>query len=93
MELPKSPQKPEEPQESTSGRVALDGAVSLFLRLWSYGSAAQPPSGVALEHDPEIAELIRNVIGDNHGAIAEWQPELLSSRFDNPAHALSAAKM
>ena len=100
MELPKLPQQPEdqkddqqqEQRESASEQVGLDGGVSLFLRLWSYGGPSQPPSGVALDHDPEIAELLRSLIRDGHGVIAEWQTELLSSRFDNPAHALSAAK-
>ncbi len=92
MELPKPPLSRLEPNESASQRVALEGSVSLFLRLWSYGGPSQPPSGLALKQDPEIAELIGNVIGENHGVITEWQPELLSSCFDNPLHALSAAK-
>jgi serine/threonine-protein kinase len=92
MELPKSSQNQVEPHESASDRVALDGGVSLFLRLWSYGGPSQPPIGLALEKDAEIAELLRSVIRDSQGTIAEWQLELLSSRFDNPLHALSAAK-
>jgi serine/threonine-protein kinase len=92
MELPKSQPSRLEPNESASERVALEGSVSLFLRLWSYGGPSQPPSGLALQRDPEIAELICSVIGESHGVITEWQPELLASCFDNPLHALSAAK-
>ncbi|MGO9088869.1 MAG: protein kinase domain-containing protein [Candidatus Sulfotelmatobacter sp.] len=66
--------------------------MSLFLRLWSYGGPSQPPSGLALKQDPEIAELICGVIRESHGVITEWQPELLSSSFGDPLHALSAAK-
>jgi serine/threonine protein kinase len=92
MELPKSPSKPLEPHQAASERVALDGPVALFLRLWSYGGPSQPPDGLALEQDPEIAELIRTVIRDSRGAIAGWQPELLCARFDSPSQALLAAK-
>jgi serine/threonine protein kinase len=92
MELPKSPSKPLEPREAASEHAALDGPVALFLRLWSYGGPSQPPDGLALEQDPEIAELIRAVIGDSHGAIVGWQPELLCARFDSPSQALLAAK-
>ncbi|SPF38919.1 putative Mitogen-activated protein kinase kinase kinase [Candidatus Sulfotelmatobacter kueseliae] len=92
MELPKPPQSRLEQNESASERVTLEGSVVLFLRLWSYGGPSQPPSGLALKQDPEIAELIRSVIRESHGVTTEWQPELLSSCFDNPLHALSAAK-
>jgi serine/threonine protein kinase len=92
MDLPKSPQTRPEVHEAASDRVVLDESVSLFLRLWSYGGPSQPPSGLALEQDPEIPALIRAVIHESHGVIAEWQSELLASRFANPSHALSAAK-
>ena len=91
MELPKAPQNVQ-PSESASDRIAVEGSVSLFLRLWSYGGPSQPPNGLALERDPEIAELIRSVISDSHGTIAAWQPELLSAQFDNASQALLAAK-
>lgn len=91
MELPKSPPNRLEPQEPAD-RAALDGTVALFLRLWSYGGPSQPPNGLGLEQDPQIAEFIRSIIRDSRGAIAEWQAELLSARFDNPSQALLAAK-
>src|SRR6266851_6991662 len=92
MELTESPQNRREQYDSASEREPLGGSVSLFLRLWSYGGPSQPPSGLALEQDPEIAELIRRIVRDGKGAIVERQPELLSARFDSALHALSAAK-
>jgi serine/threonine-protein kinase len=92
MELTKSPQNRREQYDSASERETLGGSVSLFLRLWSYGGPSQPPTGLALEQDPEIAGLIHRIIRDGKGAIAERQPELLSARFDSALHALSAAK-
>jgi serine/threonine-protein kinase len=92
MESSESEQNRLEKKESASDRETLVGSVSLFLRLWSYGGSLQPPSGLALEQDPEIPELIRGIIRDAKGEIAEWQPELLSARFDNPFHAISTAK-
>jgi serine/threonine protein kinase len=92
MEWPKTPNFRVEPQESASKQAASGGSVSLFLRLWSYGGPSEPPSSLALDQDPRIRELIRSVIGESHGVIAEWRPELLSSRFDDAFRALSAAK-
>ena len=92
MELSDSPQNRLEKNASASDRESLGGSVALFLRLWSYGGPLQPPSGLALEQDPEIPELIRGIIRDGKGVIAEWQPELLSARFDNALQAISVAK-
>src|SRR3981081_1691728 len=92
MELSKSLQNRFEQHESASERESLGSNVSLFLRLWSYGGASQPLSGLALEQDPEMAELLRSIIRDGKGAIAQRQPELLSARFDTALHALSTAK-
>jgi len=93
MESPKSPQNRPAPDDSASDEATVDGQISLFLRLWSYGGPKQPPCGLALEQDPEIAQLLKTVIRDSHGEIVEWQPELLSARFANALHALSAAKV
>jgi serine/threonine protein kinase len=92
MELSGSPQNRREQYDSPSDRETLGGGVSLFLRLWSYGGPSQPPNGLALEQYPEIAELVRRIVRDGKGAIAERQPELLSARFDSALHALLAAK-
>ena len=64
----------------------------LFVRLWSYGGPVQSPTGLALEEDPEIVELLRGVIRDGHGVIRERQPELWSARFDGDLQALSTAR-
>lgn len=92
MEFSESPQNRLEKNASASDRETPGGGVSLFLRLWSYGGRLQPPIGLALEQDPEIPELIRDIIRDGKGVMAEWQSELLSARFDNALHAISAAK-
>ncbi len=92
MEFSESLQNRREQIDSASDREALGGSVSLFLRLWSYCGPSQPQNGLPLEQDAEVAELIRGVIRDGKGAIAECQPELWSACFDNALHALSAAK-
>ena len=86
------PQKRSEQHASASADESLGGSVSLFLRLWSYGGPSQPLSGLALEQDPEIAELIRAIIRDSNAVAAVQQTELLTARFDNPVQALAAAK-
>lgn len=92
MELPKSPQHSPEPQERTAEQESFVGEVSLFLRAWSYGGPSQPPIGLALEQDPEIATLIRDTVRETKGRITEHQPELWCAHFDDALHALSAAK-
>jgi len=91
MELPKSPQNLEL-RESASDGEKLDGRVALFLRLWSYGGPAQPPTGLAPEQDPEIATLIQDIVGEGAGEIGERLPELWSAHFADAAHALATAK-
>src|SRR5258708_37325439 len=86
MELTGSPQNRREQYDSPSERETPGGSVSLFLRLWSYGGPSQPPSGLALEQDPEVAELIRRIILTGKGATVEHQPELLSARLDGAFH-------
>ena len=61
-------------------------------RLWSYGSPTLPPSGLVVEQDAEIAELIHEIVVEGKGKIAQRQPELWSARFDDSPHALSTAK-
>jgi len=92
MEFSESLQNRREQFDSASDRETLGGSVSLFLRLWSYCGPSQPPNGLALEQDPEVAELIRGIIREGQGTIAECQPELWSARFEDALHALSTAK-
>jgi len=92
MEQPKSPQNLDQ-RESASNAEMLDGSVSLFLRLWSYGGPSHPPTGLAPEQDPEIATLIQNIVADGKGQIAERLPELWSAHFADAPHALSTAKI
>ena len=91
MNLPKSSKLLEE-YKSASNRENLDGSVSLFLRLWTYAGPSQLPSGLALDQDPEVADLIRSIVRYGKGAIAQWMPELLTARFDDVFAALSTAK-
>jgi len=91
MELPKS--SPDSAQdESAAPGGALDGSVSLFLRLWTYGGPTTPPSGLVLEQDAEIAGLIQEIVSEGNGKIARRQPELWSAHFADALHALSAAR-
>ena len=92
MEQPKSPENLDQ-RESASNAEMLDGSVSLFLRLWSYGGPSQPPTGLAPEQDPEIATLIQNIVAEGKGQIADRLPELWSAHFDDAPHALSTAKI
>ncbi len=92
MDLPTPPQNSPELQEGSIEGESLEGGISLFLRLWSYGGPTLPPSGLALEQDAEIAELIQEIVAEGRGKIAQRQPELWSARFHDSPHALSTAK-
>jgi serine/threonine protein kinase len=92
MELPTPPQISAEAQEQSIEDESLEGGISLFLRLWSYGGPTLPPSGLVVEQDAEIAELIQEIVVEGKGKIAQRQPELWSARFDDSPHALSTAK-
>src|SRR4029077_4266171 len=93
MELPTPPQNSPEPQERTPEPAASAGSVSLFLRLWSYGAPATPPSGLILGQEAEISGMIQEIIREGNGNIANRQPELWSAHFEGALHALSAAKI
>ncbi len=93
MELPTPPQNSPEPQERTPEREASAGSVSLFLRLWSYGTPTTPPSGLVLGQEADISGLIQEIILEGNGAIANRQPELWSAHFEDALYALSAAKI
>lgn len=92
MELSESQHNRYEENESASNRETPGGRVSLFLRLWGYRGPEQPPSGLTLQQDPEIPELIRTIVHEGKGVIAEQQAELLCARFDNALQAVKAAK-
>lgn len=93
MELPTPPQNSAEPQERSIEEESLEGGISLFLRLWSYGGPTLPPSGLVVEQDAEIAALIQEIVAEGKGKIARRQPELWSARFNDSPHALSTAIM
>ncbi len=91
MELPKSPENQTDDHASVAKTMMNDG-VLLFLRLWTYGGPSQPPSGLVLSQDPEVAALIEEIVRDGRGEIAERQEELWSAHFAEPANALLTAK-
>jgi len=92
MQEPSSPENMPASPPSHSDAEALEGRVSLFLRLWTYGGPSQPPSGLVLAQDPEISALLQETIREGQGQIAEQQPELWCGHFDDALHALTAAK-
>lgn len=92
MVSPNSLQSRVDEHKSTSKGQDLDGGVRLFLRLWSYGGPSQPPSGLALDQDQEIAGMLSAVIRDGQGVMAGQQAELWSVRFESDLQALSTAK-
>jgi len=92
MEASHSPQNPEPERASVSDKSRPDACVSLFLRLWTNGGPSQPPIGLTLAADPDIAGLIEEIVRDNKGEIAQCKPELWSAGFADAAQALSAAK-
>jgi hypothetical protein len=93
MELPRSSGNSAETRESAREQKAPGGSVSLFVRVWSYGGPSQPPSGLRLEQDAEIAALIRDIAREGNGRVADQQPELWCAHFDDALHAVSAAKL
>ena len=92
MEVPNSPQKSEPERASVSSELGHDESVWLFLRLWTYGGPSQPPIGLTLAGDPDIASLIDEIVRHSNGEIAQRQSELWSAQFTDATHALLAAK-
>src|SRR5262249_37401294 len=91
-ELPDSKQRRLEEKDGAPEQEAPDRRVSLFVRLWTYGGPWQPLSAVALDQDPELNDLISNLITEGRGKITERGAEILEARFHAPFYALSTAK-
>src|SRR5215471_3281952 len=77
--------------ERDSARENHGAAATLRMRLWAYGSQ-QKLSDLSLTEDRPVAELVRNVIAESQGTIAEELQNVVTAKFDDPLHALSAAK-
>jgi len=92
MERPNSTPNQTGSRESLSKEETPDAAVSLFLRLWSYGGPAQPPIGLVLQQDPEVGTIIHEIVREGSGQIAACEPELWTAHFADAAHALATAK-
>lgn len=93
MELPDTTQLRLEKKKDAPDQETPNAGASLFVRLWAYGGPGQQLSGLVLEGDPEVAEMVRILIVGCHGQITDRWPEGLVARFSNPLYALSAAKM
>src|SRR5215813_4167345 len=91
-ELPDSKQGRLEEKDGAPEQEAPDRSVSLFVRLWTYGGPWQPLSAVALDQDPELNDLISDLITEGRGKITEPGAEILEARFHAPFYALSTAK-
>ena len=59
--------------------------------LWAYGSQ-QKLNDLSLTEDKPVAELVGKVIAESQGTICEERQNIVAARFDDPLHALSAAK-
>lgn len=92
MDVPKSTQESNGGLAKASEGTPLAAGVSVFVRVWSYGGPSQPPMGLKLAQDEEIATLLREIVREGTGQIADQQPELWCAHFDDAIHALSAAK-
>src|SRR5437867_1964374 len=92
MELPDSTEVRLKKQKAALEQETPNGGVSLFVRLWTYAGPSQQFSGLALDEDSELAELIRSLITDGKGQITEQRGGMLVARFTYPLFALAAAK-
>jgi len=90
--VPKSPQESNGRLAHESEGIPLAACVSVFVRVWSYGGPSQPPIGLKLAQDEEIATLLREIVREGNGEIGDQQPELWCAQFGDAIHALSAAK-
>jgi serine/threonine-protein kinase len=69
-----------------------EGGASLFVRLWTFGEQGKDPDTLLLDKDPEVSELLCNLVRDGRGQVVRHAAEGLTAFFDNPLYALSAAK-
>src|SRR5579864_6018217 len=74
------------PEPSTS-----DGGAFLFVRLWTYSGPEQPLGGLRLDQDPEIVDLVKDII-ISKARVIDQQPEMLAVHFTDAVQALSTAK-
>jgi serine/threonine-protein kinase len=81
-----------ENHEPSPEQAVPEGSASFLVRLWAYGGPGQPLSSLAIDSDPEVAELIRSLITEGQGRIMEQGDETLLACFHSPLHALAAAK-
>src|SRR5262249_15016424 len=93
LNLSDSPQSRVDKQDAASKQATLAGSVALSLRLWTYGGPDQPLTGLVLEDDPQIAEMLRTIVGSSKGKLVTVKhSELLTAYFENGLQALSTAK-
>jgi serine/threonine protein kinase len=92
MKLPDTTQARLENQERAREGAEPNEGASFFVHLWAYGGAKQQLSGLTLDSEPDVAELVFNFLTEAHGQVTERWPKGLVARFDHPLFALSAAK-
>jgi len=86
--IPGSTQDRESARESRQ----QGATAALRMRLWAYGGPQARLSDLVWSEDKPVAELIRNIIREGQGSVAEEQPNMVVAHFGDPLHALSAAK-
>jgi eukaryotic-like serine/threonine-protein kinase len=92
MKLPDTTQARLENHERAREGAEPNESASFFVHLWAYGGAKQQLSGLTLDSEPDVAELVFNFLTEAHGQVTERWPKGLVARFDHPLFALSAAK-
>ena len=90
--MTESPQNRPEANESACRADSVCSGVSLHLCVWAYGGPFQPLSALALDREPEIASVIRDIIRNGAGTHPEQSADFFSARFANALDATSTAK-
>jgi len=91
MESPQTPHLPSERDTAEVGPYA-GPSVSLCARLWEYRGPQEKLAELDWGADEVVANLIREVLRDGQGKIADLRGNVLISHFENPFNALAAAK-
>lgn len=84
---PGSPKNQESAHENDRPRTCAE----LCVRLWTYGGAQRKLRDMAWGDDEAVAGLVR-ALGDGQGRMVQNHENILVIYFDDPLHALSAAK-
>lgn len=83
---------PREKQTSAQAEERPGSPAILSVRLWEYPGPEQKLRDFDCAADEAVAGLIRNVLSDSQGRLAELRGSTLTAHFGNSFNALSAAK-